>query len=74
MTYKYTPNPFSPSNAFKKDKNLYRSIIYFFYYLIGIEYEVNFSENIIKDSSNHIKNYIAENKSDIYLPKRWVDR
>ena len=74
MTYNYTPKPFVPFNAFKKDSNLYRSIIYFFYYLFGIEYETKFSQSVIVDLSSRVKNFISDKNSDIFLPKRWIVR
>jgi hypothetical protein len=74
MAYNYTPNPFTPFNAFKKDNNLYRSIIFFFYYLFGIEYDTPFSEKIISGLSDNIKKFVTNNKSDIFLPKRFFVR
>ena len=74
MTYNYTPKPFTPFNAFKKDSNLYRSIIYFFYYLFWIEYETKISESALKDISHRTQKFITSNDSDIILPRRWIVR
>lgn len=74
MTYNYTPKPFAPFNVFKKNDNLYRSIIFLFYYLFGIEYDTPFSEEIISGLSNKIKNFVTNNKSDIFLPRRFFVR
>lgn len=74
MTYNYTPKPFAPFNVFKKNDNLYRSTIFLFYYLFGIEYDTPFSEEIISGLSNKIKNFVTNNKSDIFLPRRFFVR
>ena len=74
MTYYYTPKPFNPFNVFKKSDNLYRSTIFFFYYLFGIEYDTPFSKETISGLSNKIKDFIMHNKSDIFLPKTRIVR